>query len=219
MKLDGLLSLFIACSEIVFIINILIFAVKNQVNKLIILLIILLFEYQLIEFLICFAGLQKQIIIYIALLSISLLPPLSLFTALTYDKKESSYNILIFLPALFFIVYYPFVIDRFAVTKCTVLYASYHYPLGDLYGIFYYLPIITTMIVLYRKWKAEYQTKQHSLTSIYLFGYLFTFLPSMIIVLAFPSLIKAVESLLCKFAFILAAFLTYFALNNKIKQT
>jgi hypothetical protein len=41
----------------------------------------------------------------------------------------------------------------------------------------------------------------------------------MIIVLAFPSLIKAVESLLCKFAFILAAFLTYFALNNKIKQT
>jgi hypothetical protein len=104
------------------------------------------------------------------------------------------------------------------VTKCTVLYASYHYPLGDLYGIFYYIPIIATMILLYLKWKAENKTKQQSLTRIYLFGYLFTFLPSIIIVLVFPSLINSVESLLCKFAFILAAFLTYFALNNKIKQ-
>jgi len=218
MKLDGIVSLLIACFEIVFVINLLIFSSKNKVNKLVILLITLLFGYQLIEFLICFVGLQKQIIIYFAFLTISLLPPLSLLAALTYDKKESPYNYLIFLPALFFIVYYPFVINRFAVTKCTVLYASYHYPLGDLYGIFYYLPIIATMIVLYRKWKTEYQTKQHKLTSIYLFGYLFTFLPSMIIALAFPSLINAVESLLCKFAFVLATFLTYFALNNKIKQ-
>jgi hypothetical protein len=218
MKLDGLLSLLIACIEIVFIINLLIFAAKNNVNKLVILLIILLFEYQFIEFLICFAGLQKQIFIYLALLSISLLPPLSLFTALTFDKKESFYNLLIFIPALFFIVYYPFVIDRFAVTKCTVLYASYHYPLGDLYGIIYYLPVIATMILLYRKWKAEDNIKQKSLTRVFLFGYLFTFLPAIIFVLAFPSLIKSVESLLCKFAFVLAAFLTYFALNNKMNK-
>jgi hypothetical protein len=218
MKLDGIVSLLIACFEVVFVINLLIFSSKNKVNKLVILTITLLFAYQIIEFLICFAVLQQQIIIYFAFFTISLLPPLSLFTALIYDKKGSSYNFLIFLPTLFFIVYYPFVIDRFAVTKCTVLYASYHYPLGDLYGIFYYLPIIVTMILLYRRWKTEYQTKQHFLTSIYLFGYIFTFLPSIIIALAFPSLINAVESLLCKFAFVLASFLTYFALKNKAKQ-
>jgi hypothetical protein len=218
MKLEGILSLFVACFEIIFIINLLIFSAKNKVNKLIILLITLLFEYQMIEFLICFVGLQKQIIIYLALFSISILPPLSLFTALTYDKKEASYNFLIFLPALFFIVYYPFVIKRFVITKCTVLYASFHYPLGDLYGIFYYLPIIATMILLYRKWKSEINIDQKSLTRIYLLGYLCTFLPAMIIILTVPTFINSVESILCKFAFILAIFLTYFALKNKKKS-
>jgi hypothetical protein len=218
MNIDGIISLFVACFEIVFIINLIIFSEKNKVNKLIILLITFLFEYQLIEFLICFEGVQKQIIIYIALLSISLLPPLSLFTALTYDKKESHYNFLIFLPALFFIVYYPFVINKFAITKCTVFYASFHYPLGDLYGVFYYIPILITMILLYRRWKIEDNKKQKWLTGIYLFGYLFTFLPAVILALAFPAFIKAAESLLCKFAFILAIFLTYFTLNNKTKE-
>jgi hypothetical protein len=136
---------------------------------------------------------------------------------LTYDKKDSLYNFLIFVPALFFIVYYPFVIKKFVITKCTVLYASFHYPLGDLYGIFYYLPIIATMILLYRKWKSEINIDQKTLTRIYLLGYLCTFLPAMIIILTVPTFINSVESILCKFAFILAIFLTYFALKNKNK--
>ena len=55
---------------------------------------------------------------------------------------------LIFLPALIFVIYYTFAIDQFAVTSCTVLYASYNYPLGDLYGFIYYIPIIISTIIL-----------------------------------------------------------------------
>lgn len=214
-KLDGIVSLLIACIEIIYSINLLIFAEKNSVNKLVIGIITLLFGYQFIEFLICNVGLQKQIFIYLAFLDITLLPPLSLYTVLRFSARESQFGKLVFIPALFFIVYYPFVLDQFAVTKCTVLYASYHYPLGELYGIFYYLPIIFSIIILNKKWGAETGVLQKSLTRTFLFGFLFTFIPSMILAIAIPAFLTAVESLLCKLAFVFASFLFYFTLKNK----
>ena len=215
MNLDGIISLLIACIELLYIINMLIFAEKNSINKLVIGMIFLLFSYQFIEFLICFAGLQKQIFIYLAFLDISLLPPLGLYTVIKFSAKESQYSKLVFIPALFFIIYYPFVIEQFAVTKCTVLYASYHYPLGELYGIFYYLPIIFSMIILNKKWGAETDPLQKTLTRTFLFGYLFTFIPSMILAIAIPAFITAVDSLLCKLAFVFATFLMIFVMKNK----
>ncbi len=215
MNLDGLISLFIACIELVYIINLLIFAEKNSVNKFVIGLVIVLFGYQFIEFLICFVGLQKQIFVYLAFLDISLLPPLGLYTALLFAGKLKSYHKFVFVPALFFILYYPFVLDQFAVAKCTVLYASYHYPLGELYGTFYYLPIIATMIILNKKWGADIDPKQKALTRLFFFGYIFTFIPAMIFAIFFPTFIFSVESLLCKIAFVFATFLTLFVLKNR----
>jgi hypothetical protein len=213
--LDGIISLLIACLELVYVINLFVFAEKNPVNNLVISILVLLFCYQLIEFFICYVGLQNQIYIYFAFLDITLMPPLSLFTVLKYAAKQKKYHYWIFAPAVFFIIYYPFVLDQFAVTKCTVLYASYHYPLGQLYAVLYYLPIIAVMIILNKKWGSESDKKEKSLTRLFFFGYLFTFIPAMIIALFVPSFINAVESLLCKLAFILATFITLFALKNK----
>lgn len=214
-NLDGLISLLIACIELLFIINLLIFAKKNRLNKLIIAQVFLLFGYQSFEFLICFAGIKSQLFVYLALLDITLLPPLGLYSVLLFSDKLKSYHKFIFIPALFFIIYYPIVLDQLAVTKCTVLYASYYYPLGPLYATFYYLPIIGSMIILNKKWGAESDPVKKSLTRIYFFGYIFTFIPSMIIAIFIPSFVNAVESLLCKMAFVLAIHLTIFALKNK----
>jgi len=213
-SLDGVLSLLIACIELMFIINLLIFGKKNPVNKMVIGMIALLFGYQFLEFLICFVGLKSQFIIYLAFLDITLLPPLGLYTVLLYTEKLGKHHKLIFLPALFFIVYYLFVLDQFAVTKCTVLYAAYHYPLGPLYATMYYMPILGSMIILNKKWGAENDPKKKALTRLFFFGYLFTFVPSMIIALFFPAFVSAVESLLCKMAFVLATFLTLFVIKN-----
>jgi len=212
---DGIVSLLIACIELLFIINVIIFAKKSLLNKFIIAQLILLFGYQFFEFLICFVGLKYQLVIYLALLDITLLPPLGLYSVLLFADKLKSYHKLLFIPALFFIIYYPFVIDQLAVTKCTVLYATYNYPLGPLYATFYYLPIIGSMIILNKKWGAEIDPSKKSLTRIYFFGYIFTFIPSMIIAIFVPTFAYAVESLLCKMAFILAIHLTIFALKNK----
>jgi len=215
MNFDGIISLFIACIELVFIINLLIFASKSTLNKLLILQLVVLFIYQLLEFFICSLGFKHQTIIYLAFLDITLLPPIGLYTVLLYAGKLKNYHKYIFIPALFFIVYYLFVIDQFAVTKCTVLYASYHYPLGQFYATFYYLPIIGSMIILNKKWGNDTDAKQKSLTRLFFFGYIFTFIPAMIIALFVPSFINAVESLLCKLAFVLAVFLSLFILKNK----
>lgn len=212
---DGIISLLLACIELVFLVNLLIFAEKNIINKLAMLTLLLLLGYQTIEFFICYVGLQRQIVIYLAFLDITLLPPLGLFTVLKYAHKQKKYHYWIFVPAVFFIIYYPFVLDKFAVTKCTVLYASYNYPLGPLYATFYYLPVLATMIILNKKWGSETDKREKSLTRLFFFGYLFTFIPAMIIALFVPAFITAVESLLCKLAFVLAVFLTLFVLKNR----
>jgi len=218
MKLDGIISLLIACIELVYVINLLIFAEKNSINKFVIALVSILFGYQFIEFLICFVGLQNQILIYLAFLDISFLPPLGLYTVLKFSGKLKSYHLIVFVPALFFIAYYPFVLDQFSVARCTVLYASYHYPLGDFYGAFYYLPVVATLIVLSKKWGADTDPKQKALTRLFFFGYVFTFIPAVIVAIFYPAFIFSVESLLCKMAFVFATFLTIFALRNKIKS-
>lgn len=214
-NLDGTISLFIACIELLYLINLLFFAKKNPVNRLITAQLILLFGYQFLEFLICYAGMKSQLIIYLALVDITLLPPLGLYTVLLFAGKLKSYHKFIFIPSLFFIIFFPIVIDQLAVTKCTVLYASYYYPLGQFYATFYYLPVIGSMIILNKMWGAETDPGRKSITRLYLFGYLFTFIPAMVIAIFIPSFIHAVESLLCKLAFVFATFLTIFALKNK----
>lgn len=215
MKLDGIIALFIACIELVYILNLLVVAEKNSVNKFVIGILGLLFGYQFLEFLICFVGLQNQIIIYFAFVDITLLPPLGLYTVLLFAGKLGQHHKFIFIPALFFIIYYPFVLDHFGVTKCTVLYASYNYPMGPLYATFYYLPIIGSMIILNKKWGAETDPKQKAVTRYFFFGYIFTFIPAMILAIFFPVFVTAVESLLCKMASVFATFLFIFVLKNK----
>ncbi|MCX7875678.1 MAG: hypothetical protein N2321_05840 [Melioribacteraceae bacterium] len=215
MNFDGIISLLIACIELVYIINAFIFGKKNSINKFTIAILVLLFGYQFFEFLICFVGLQNQIIIYLAMVDITLLPPLGLYSSLLFAGKLKNYHKLIFIPAFFFIILYGFLIGELAVTKCTVLYASYHYPLGNLYATFYYLPIIGSMIILNKKWGFESDPKKKMLTRTYFFGFAFTFIPSMIFALFFPTFVQAVESLLCKMAFVLATFLFIFIIKNK----
>jgi hypothetical protein len=140
-NLDGIVSLLIACIEIVLLVNLVIFADKNKMNFIVFFMVLLLAGYQVIEYLICGIEIKSSRMAYTAFAVISSLPPLSLLLVLTYLKIKFKLAPLIFLPAIFFVIYYASVIDEFSVVKCSVFYASYNYPLGTLYGAFYYLPI------------------------------------------------------------------------------
>ena len=112
-------------------------------------MVALLAGYQTMEFLMCQVELQSSFFPYLAFVIISFLPPLNLTLTLGLTPTLTlKIVVLIFIPAIFFSIYYTFIIPEFAVTSCTVLYATYHYPLGDLFGFFYYLPILISIILL-----------------------------------------------------------------------
>jgi hypothetical protein len=222
MNWNGTVSLLIACIEFLLLFNLLVFAEKNRLNKIAITMIALLAAYQTMEFLMCQVGLQSSFFPYFAFIIISFLPPLNLnltsaFTKVSADKL-SYFRYAVFIPAILFSVYYTFVFPEFAVTSCTVLYATYNYPLGDLYGFFYYLPILISIILLFLFVKKENEKKKRLVGKVLLFGAIFISIPP---VLGFSlmfagsySLISAMESIMCKFAFVYALCLAFVCIYN-----
>jgi len=164
----------------------------------------------------CQVELQSSFFPYFAFVIISFLPPLNLTLSLTHTLKSLFY--LIFIPAIIFSVYYTFIIPEFVVTGCTVLYATYHYPLGDLFGLFYYLPILISIILLAMFVKKENEKKKRIVGKVLLFGAVFISIPPVLgFTLMFAgsySLISAMESIMCKFAFVYALCLSFVCIYN-----
>ncbi len=212
---NGIVSLFFACFELVLAVNILIFAPKNKTNKLAALIVFILMIYQLLEFILCRLGTNNSLLTYLAFADITFLPPLNLYFYLKYFKLYKKELSLIFIPAIFFITYYAFIISHFEVLKCTSLYASYNYPLGWLYGIFYYSPLLISMIVIAKNVINHKDFKNKKLITVLLGGLVFISLP---VIFAFilrffnqDLLINIIESIMCKFAVVYAVCLAYFS--------
>lgn len=212
---NGITSLLVACIEIGLFVNLLIFAEKNYINKLAVTLIGLLMAYQLLEFVMCFVELQSALVVYLALFSISFMPPLALFLVLRFNDIKSKAAFLIFSPALYFVFYYLYYLNTIAVTKCTVMYVVYNYTLGIYYGTFYYLPILASIIFLSFKLKGEDDPARKNLNILLLVGYVLTFFPGLVINLFVPGAFKFIESNLCKLALIFAVVHAWFVLKNK----
>ncbi|MEN8191271.1 MAG: hypothetical protein ABFS12_00560 [Bacteroidota bacterium] len=211
----GIISLFLACIEFVLLINLLIFAKKNKVNKKIIGLVGLLFTYQLFEFVICYFGVDSHVIVYIAFVIISFLPPLLLNLVLDFRGEKILFQRIIFLPITLLLIYFHFIVTEFVVTRCTIMFAAYDIPSPDLYGLLYYLPVFISMILLIKMSMSEKYKRQKSNLIILNSGIVLAFIPTLLIVLLFPSLIEFIESFLCKSASIMALALTIFAMRNK----
>jgi hypothetical protein len=216
---NGIVSLLIACIEFILIINIFIFAERNKSNYIAALIIFLLIIYQLLEWIICGLGLDSHLSAYLAFTDISFLPPLGLFFVLTFYKYRSKNFMLLFLPATAFVIYYSTIIDRFNVNSCTVFYAIYKYPNGNIYGLFYYLPILITIGLLIRGISKSSNKIIIQISKILLTAYILISLPVIIaFILALLNeelLLHSIVSVMCKFALLLAIALTYFAINFK----
>ena len=215
---NGIGSLLIACVELVLLINLLVFAEKNKFNKTAMLIIFVLMVYQSLEFFMCQVGLDFPFMPYLAFIDIIFLPPLIIILLSRLYNYENKFLNLIFLPAISFIIYYTIVIDKFVVTSCTVLYATYSYPLGDLYGVFYYSPVIIATIILIKNILQNTDKKIVKISKILLVGKIIVSIPVIVgFVMMFTGshyLIAKIESVMCKFAFFYAVFLSIAVLYN-----
>lgn len=217
---NGIISLLLACIEFLLLFNLLVFVKRDKLNTIVFIMIFLLASYQFMEFLMCQIGLQNSFYPFLAFVIISFLPPLNLLLILnlTNDIKLNLILSLIFIPAIAFIIYYILVIPKFVVVKCTVLYASYHYPLGDLYGTFYYLPILFSIIILLWFIPKAVDKKKKLIAKLLLFGAVFISLPTIAgFILKFSNnywILSSIESIMCKFAFVYAIILGFICLYN-----
>ena len=219
---NGIISLLIACLELIFLINLFIFAEKNKLNWIAITIVFLLLGYQTIEYLICGIGLSNSFMAYLAFVDITFLPTLSLLFILTLFRYKNKFTPLLFLPGLVFVVYYSIIINEFEAVKCTVLYATYNYPLGDVYGFFYYLPLLTAFILIAKNMKRTNEQKFPISLRYLFYGHLSLIIPVAIaftfLSLGYTGVRDSIESILCKFAFLYCMALVYFALSNKQKS-
>lgn len=216
-NLPGIISLLIACIEVVLLINILIFAEKNSENKIIIGILTLLFGYQFMEFYMCYTHSYSNLLIYISFFIISFLPPLLFYLVLTIKKVESNLKYLVFIPIILLLLYFLFVLGGFEITTCTILFVAYEMPLGDLYGVIYYTPVLLSMILLTLMIKNPLYEKEKINLQIILGGILLAFIPVALIISVFPFLIDYVESFFCKAASLIALTLTVYAMRNSNK--
>lgn len=228
MNWDGIASLLIASIEVLLLFNLLVFVDKNKINYLIISLVFLFAAYQIMEFLICNQQLKAPFYTYLAFFIITLIPTINLFfiNRILFNPLNKNLKILeIFfsLFALFFIVFYGINYHLFTVQKCTVLYATYNYPLGFLYGAYYYSPILLSFILLISNIKKFDDNSNVKKLKILLFGYFFILTPPIIgfILRLFElnEISNSMESILCKFAFFYALAISFFAIyNSKFKD-
>ena len=219
---NGIGSLLIACIEFILLINMVVFADKNKLNKLAMILIFILMTYQLLEFLMCQAGLNSSLMAYFGFAVISLLPPFNFILVAELYNFKSKALYLVFLPSAAFILYYPFVLEQFTVTSCAVLYATYNYPLGDLYGFFYYTPILAVIVLLLRGIKKGRDIKTLFISKVLLTGNIIISTPvaAAFILMATGDyyLIAKIESIMCKFAFAYALCLGVVCLYNSKRK-
>lgn len=215
---NGIGSLLVACVELILLVNLVVFAKKDKFNKTAMLILFIIMVYQTLEFLMCQLGLDFSFMPFLAFVDISLLPPLLLLLLTKLYVYKSRYLSLIFLPAIGFIIYYSFVIEHFEVTSCTVLYATYYYPLGDLYGFFYYLPIVISTIILIRTLSKESNNRIIYISKVLLLGNIIISIPViagfLLMLTGNHYLISKIESIMCKFAFGYAICLAIVSLYN-----
>ncbi len=214
---DGVVSFYLALFELgLFVIT---FSLKKKHPSVALAAMMILFlaGYQFCEALICRFGFTGQFMSYLAIADISFLPPLTLIFSLRFWGNKSSLPRIAFVAPLFFVVFYGINMNQMHAAGCTPFYAMYSYPLGDVYGVFYYAPILISMVLFAVNIRKTRNTAQRRFAAVILGSFVFISLP---VIIAFAAkaagnatLLKAVESIMCKAAGVLAVAVTYVAFH------
>jgi len=215
--LPGLISLIFFIIEFVFLIFIILKNRSHPQFVWIVLLIIFLQVYQLMEFLMC-VGVSPNVIGRLGLVSITFLPPLGVLLAADVINLKHWVNWVGILCGFALSFYYLIVPNAFDLQTCNPFYAVYTYPLGNLYGIFYFgfigwaLILIGIGWIVNNKQKRKYMSKKATLVLV---GYLSFLLPMAITVVVDFSTSSAVPSIMCKYALLLATTLLIFSFQHE----
>jgi len=216
--LPGLISLLLFLTEFSFLLVIIIKRANHPQFLWIVLLMVFLQLYQLMEFFMCI-GIDPNIIGRMGLVSITFLPPLGvlLTSYVTNLKHWINYSGILF--GLSLSIYYVIVPNAFTLQTCNVFYAVYNYKLGNLYGVFYFGYILWAFVLIsitfFRSFRKREKISNKN-TILVLLGYLSFLIPMALTIVIHPSTaIAALESIMCKYAILLAIILLIFTFQHR----
>lgn len=179
---------------------------KDNLNRIIAFLLLMLGIYQLNEFLICVTN--AGIFTKLAMSVTAIMPPLSISYALIMWKKRIRYywHLLIYSPVVFFILMFV-LLDYFNNSAiCSTIFIQYPSLglLGKFYGLYYITYIFAAIILFYL---VSLRTKSKSERILLYLGMLSMFIftvPTFIFILFIPAFYSQFPSVLCEFALLLA---------------
>ncbi|MHA1561592.1 MAG: hypothetical protein ACTSPA_05650 [Promethearchaeota archaeon] len=211
---DGILSLILFGIELILLI---IICAKNRDHPqfwIIFTIMLLLQTYQLIEFLLCI-GVAQNIVVRLAISIITYLPPTGyLLTIRVMQCKRKFVQIIYYLSLLFAVIlsfYYLFVDTTIVLQDCNPLYAVYQIGFSLLYGVYYYLVLFISLLVIFYQIIFKGVLKHKIKGLLVLIGYISFLLPMAITLIVDPLLIPAISSIMCKYAILLAIMLLIFS--------
>jgi len=179
---------------------------RDNLNRIIALMSLLLGFYQLNEFLICVSGVG--LFTRLAMMTAAVLPALGITYALIMfrEKIKFRWHLLIYSPAIFFILMFG-VFDYFKESAvCSSIFIQYPDAglLGMFFGLYYLVYLVAGLIMFYfvaSRVKSMYEKRLVHLGMLGIF--MFT-VPTFVFLLFLPALRIQFASVLCEFALLFA---------------
>ncbi len=197
----------------------------NEVGRLAVVLLVALATFQLAEFSVCGSTTGSVIWSRIGYVAITLLPPLSLH--LTYALTEAKKRLLL-VPAyasmVAFIVFFAVMPGAFSGYACLGNYVIFEVGngAGGLFGAYYYILLAVTLILGWKFMRQAKDRKAKRALGGLMAGYALFIIPAVAADIVSPDVVRAMPSVMCGFAVILALSLVFVVLPNglarKVKQ-
>lgn len=179
-------------------------------TRLVIAILTCLAVFQAAEYIICGGGGMKWA--QIGFVAITLLPPLGFHLAHTLAGKTMSYVVYAaYATSAVFIVLFGFMSHSLTSQTCTGNYVIFEFAPGvtPFYSVYYYGWLLLGTIVSYRWAKSAKDKARSKALQALMAGYLLFMLPTTLANLVDPMTIRAIPSVMCGFAVLLAVVLVY----------
>jgi len=213
-EFNGLFALLITCLEIVLIINLIVFTEKNNTNRAIIFLMVLLLGSSVSEFAIGFYGPNSNFFAFLSLASLGMAFSIAFLIVVEIMRVNSKLKLLSLLPGIFFLFYFVTQLDQLSIVNSGLFFCSYEYSGGNWFGLVA-LVVIVMINILLIIWRVNSSVEKRKVINLLLATFsAITFMYLLLITVLNNYLIYS-ESILSKIAILFGVALTYFAIQNK----
>ena len=192
----------------------------NETSRLVIAILVGLSIFQLAEYMVC-GGLGVSSLGWARLgyVAITLLPPLGIHLATVLAKKSHPWLLAFsYICAALFIIFFAFITSSITGQVCGGNYIIFNIAPGSsyIYGLYYYGLLLTSVILCWKWARADKKVRQ-PLQALAV-GYIVFLLPTTTVNLLDSSTMRAIPSIMCGFAVLLALVLAFWILPLSAKK-